>query len=53
LGADVDGFEFLFGHGCLLKVDTPFIIAQNTPGGKYALQSGCMLKRFSPYLYFL
>ena len=37
LGADVDGFEFLFGHGCLLKVDTPFIIAQNTPGGKYAL----------------
>ena len=36
LGADVDGFEFLFGHGCLLKVDTPFIIAQNTPGGKYA-----------------
>ena len=36
LGADVDGFEFLFGHGFLLKVDTSFIIAQNTPGGKYA-----------------
>lgn len=36
LGADVDGFEFFFGHGCLLKVDTLFIIAQNTPGGKYA-----------------